>query len=63
MWLLLSNKKFPWLTGLQQYLVAMADDAEEALPKILVFVARREAEIFKVMLKLEVVASLCVDGL
>lgn len=40
LWLLLSNKKCPWLTGLPQYVFAIAKSAEEVLLKALVFVAR-----------------------
>lgn len=63
LWLLLSNKKHPWLTGLQQYLFAIVKSAEEVLLKVLMFVARREQDTFKAMLIVEVVISLCTDGI
>ena len=63
LWLLLSNKKYPWLTRLQQYVFAIAKSAEEILLKTLVFVDRREQDTFKAMLIVEVVISLCTDGI
>lgn len=56
-------KKYPWLTGLQQYVFAIAKSAEEVLLKALMFVARREQDTVKAMLIVEVVISLCMDGI